>query len=95
MHDPQMQAPSEAGDSDAGDLKLRRSQRAKAEVWKGRATIIEEMNELLDELDVRSPPIPSFSGDFLVPLADSSQYVTTDLEGIVEAHRVLICMRRR
>lgn len=37
-----------------GDPRSRRSQRAKAEVWKGRAAIIEEMNELLDELDVRN-----------------------------------------
>jgi hypothetical protein len=48
-----VQAPSEAGDSDMGDPRSRRSQRAKAEVWKGRSAIIEEMNELLDELDVR------------------------------------------
>jgi hypothetical protein len=53
-----MQAPSEAGDSDASDPRSRRSQRVKVEVWKGRSSIIEEMNELLDELDVR----PHFAG---------------------------------
>jgi Initiation factor 2 subunit family len=50
-----MQAPSEAGDSDAGDPRSRRRERVKAEVWKGRSSIIEEMNELLDELDVSLP----------------------------------------
>lgn len=48
------QARSETGDSDiaeGGRKSSSKGQRSKAEVWKRRSNIIEELNELIDELD--------------------------------------------